>query len=57
MVIDNLLSREYKNLLQQINMLDDISSSTQMMKMSKKNSFGENCCINCIHLEADDYGK
>ena len=55
------MSRKYKNLLQQINMLDYISWSTQKIKRNdenvKKNSVGENCCKNCIHLEAVDYGK
>ena len=57
----NLLSRKYKNLLQQINMLDYISWSTQKIKRNdenvEKNYVGENCCKNCIHLEAVDYGK
>ena len=55
MVIGNLLSRKYKNLLQQINMLDDISWSTQKIKRNdenvKKNSVGENCCKKRLIME------
>ena len=55
MVIGNLLSRKYKNLLQQINMLDDISWSTQKIKRNdenvKKSSVGENCCKKRLIME------